>query len=215
MNPTPPLTPGQILLVEGSSRLAWLITWFQTRWARRQALLAGWSILDIWSLKSRISHIAMIVQTPRQSALYVGEALATGNVLTPLQTYHQALHERKITLHIANVINSTPAQGIEASNQWFDHIYNHPYDFSGYPVWSFRALIADLLWLPCGRKHHFQCAEGPDLAWRRVRTNHHSFNICADRNPTPYHFEQASNLLPQRLHRPITLEIVWSSPPKR
>ena len=120
---------------------------------------------------------------------YIGEALGSGNKLTPLEVYEDSINAGKEQVRVYRVLSQHDYDdvehiGIHAAHNWLTHIQGRGYDYRG----------LFYLWV----KSIF--------AFKQVRDwNPPVFDLLQTKHPTPMTVEQCAGELPQKPGKRVTL----------
>ena len=192
------LHSGMIIAVRSHSLLGWAIRAAEDRWEARTCARLGVPACRVWS-----NHTGILIgpDVPHLGPDWcVGEALAQGSVLTPLEDYERGTAEARVF----EVLSPSPvdARAImwQAALNWTLDVESHPYDYWAYPGLIAKALLG---WrVSTGDRHDFYCTEG---VARAFRLRPPGFNVLQDSTPAPFHVEQCAGLLPRPAGRLVTL----------
>ena len=191
------LRPGDWLHVRGTSFVARFIRRGLNRMVRRLCEQHGIEKREIWG-----NHDGLLIPKTSQAIWHVGEALGTGNQLTPLTAYEKSINDGKEQVRVYRCVDNSGHHGIHAAANWMVHIKGRPYDYRGlFNLWiksmfPFVKRVREWEWANW-------CTEGCGAAYREY--NPPALDIMQTRHPTPMTVEQCAGELPHKDGKRITL----------
>jgi len=196
------LRPGLIVAVRSYTFIGRTIRWGLRKWSERlhKKYWSDRPRTDPWA-----NHTGIIVRSP--SELVVGEALAQGSVMTPLESYIQE-HEKKGTeCRVYEVLDADRKDEAAAAQNWFMEIEGTSYDFACYPRLLIKSLFFDIWSKAAGWEWSNWCTEGVAKSWDDFHPPHID-RVFPTKNPTPLTVEQMAGEQPMKPSQSIRLRNV-------
>jgi len=146
------------------------------------------------------------------SQWYIGEALGSGNKMTPISAYEKSISTGKEEMKIYRVIpndeyDDAEEIGEQAADNWLAHIHGRGYDYRGLFYLWIKSIFPFVKRM---REWEFAdwCTEGGNSAFRDWAPP--LFNLLQTKYPTPMTVEQCAGELPHKPEKRITLTEVTS-----
>jgi hypothetical protein len=177
------------------------------KWERRVCRKLGVPFVEVWG-----NHDGLIMtpSVPHAGADWgVAEALAQGEVVTPLDQYEKDLESGHLEVRVFEVIPRTETENIReimwrAAVNWETDCSSHPYDY-----WAYVGLILKAIFdidVSTANREHFWCTEGCQDSFHPNPPKAPDYDVLQDGTPTPMHVEQVADLIPRPNGRARTLQ---------
>jgi len=141
----------------------------------------------------------------------IGEALAQGEVISPLEDYERDMAKGELEVRIYKPLLRTPNEDVrrvmwQAAVNWETDVSSHRYDY-----WAYVGLIVRCFFgidVKTSDRTKFWCTEGCQDSYDPSPMREPAYDILQDDTPTPMHVEQVAGLIPMPAGRRITLQDV-------
>jgi len=203
------LHPGLIVSVRSKSTLGTMIQDMQEIAYQRYCDKRDIEYVAPWA-----NHNGLLMQWPGTPNWAVGEALAQGSVMTPIEEYEREMSEGLIEVRVYEVLGASEADCIRACQNWLTYIKGQDYDWTAYPRLFFKTRFMNLEnsripglrrlgAIAAGSEWDRWCTEGavhPYQMWEpRIEI------VGWTKNVIPMHIEQAAGELARVPACPVTV----------
>lgn len=191
---------GQWVHVRSYRPMGRIIRYALNAWESRLCVRLGVPPVQVWG-----NHDGLIItpDIPHIGPPYgVCEALASGNIITPLDDYERGTAE----VRIFEPLEGGDGAMFAACVNWLAQVQGDGYDYTALIGLALRA------WWGCdvdtSERNHFYCTEGAAKAYR---TQQPGLDLLQDPHVAPHHVEQAAGLIPRPIGRRTSLREVTAS----